>query len=45
MECPHVILQDGDLRVVGFLTWQLASSRVNVPKDPSGRCMAFSNLA
>ena len=34
-------LQDGGLRVVGLLIWQLAFPRANVPRDPRGNDVTF----
>lgn len=38
------LFQHGDLRIIGLLTWQVASPRVNVTLEPGRSFMAFSDL-
>ena len=38
-------LQDSNLRVVGFLIWQLASSKARILRESNGSSIAFSDLA
>ena len=38
-------LQDGSLRVVGFLIWQLASSKARILRESNGSSIAFSDVA
>lgn len=38
-------LQDGNLRVVGFHIWQLASSKASILRELNGSSIVFSDLA